>query len=84
MTTIWTIDDSDLMKLVSGAKEKHPLDVTGFVERWRARKAIASEPLTPEQLGAVVETARRAMARSRLPSRADFLVEVHRCLTPSG
>ena len=75
-----TIDDRDLMKLVSEAEEERPLDVTEVARRWRARKAMASEPLTHEQLSTVVETARRAMTHTPPPSRADFLAAIRRCL----
>lgn len=78
------IDDSDLMKLVSEAEAEPPLDVTKIVQRWQTRKATASEPLTREQLSAVIETAQRTMARTRLPAQVDFLAQVRRCLAHSG
>ena len=40
------IDDSDLMELVSEAEAEPPLDVTEIVQRWRARKTIASNYVT--------------------------------------
>jgi hypothetical protein len=80
---IGMVDDSDLMKLVSEAGEEPPLDVTEVVHRWRTRKAMASEPLTLEQLSTVVETARRAMTHTPPPSRADFLAAIRRCLISS-
>ena len=83
-TMICTIDDNDLMEMVSESTGERQLDITEFVQRWRTRKSIASAPPTHDQLKAVVETARQAMTRTHPPSRADFLAEVRRCLIPRG